>query len=110
PLRTPKTSQPFAIPVRTTARMAAFMPGASPPLVRTAIFRVDIGDIPYTTAEAPRIALPWPGAREVLQSHARQTGHHRDQLHHPGRFQAVGRRADLSAHRQAPRGGGRAVR
>src|SRR5450631_3062248 len=37
PCRTPKTSQPLASPVRTTARMAAFMPGASPPLVSTAI-------------------------------------------------------------------------
>ena len=37
-MRTPNTSQPLAIPVRTTARMAAFIPGASPPLVKTAIF------------------------------------------------------------------------
>jgi hypothetical protein len=28
--------------VRVTARIAAFIPGASPPLVRTAIFRVAI--------------------------------------------------------------------
>src|SRR5688572_20319847 len=32
------TSQPLASAPRVTARTAAFMPGASPPLVRTAIF------------------------------------------------------------------------
>ena len=35
---TPYTSYPLEIPVRTTARIAAFIPGASPPLVNTAIF------------------------------------------------------------------------
>src|ERR1044071_6188765 len=34
----PNTSQPRARAPRVTARTAAFMPGASPPLVRTAIF------------------------------------------------------------------------
>src|SRR6185436_837341 len=34
----PYTSQPRASAPRVTARTAAFMPGASPPLVRTAIF------------------------------------------------------------------------
>src|SRR5262245_20285399 len=38
PFRTPNTSQPCARAPRVTARTAAFMPGASPPLVRTAIF------------------------------------------------------------------------
>src|SRR5262249_35952397 len=38
PLRTPNTSQPLASAPRVTARTAAFIPGASPPLVRTAIF------------------------------------------------------------------------
>src|ERR687895_1550265 len=38
PLRTPNTSQPWASAPRVTARTAAFMPGASPPLVKTAIF------------------------------------------------------------------------
>src|SRR6185436_920822 len=37
PLLTPKTSQPRASAPRVTARTAAFIPGASPPLVRTAI-------------------------------------------------------------------------
>jgi hypothetical protein len=32
------TSQPWEKAVRATARTAAFMPGASPPLVTTAIF------------------------------------------------------------------------
>src|ERR1035437_3682380 len=36
PWRTPETVHPCAMPARTTARIAAFMPGASPPLVRTA--------------------------------------------------------------------------
>jgi transcription elongation factor GreB len=35
--------------------MAAFIPGASPPLVRTAIFRIDIGGHPYTTTCGPPI-------------------------------------------------------
>src|SRR6266540_5866189 len=34
---TPNTCQPSASAARVTARTAAFMPGASPPLVRTAI-------------------------------------------------------------------------
>src|SRR5438874_11588751 len=38
PLRTANTSQPRASAPRVTARTAAFMPAASPPLVRTAIF------------------------------------------------------------------------
>src|ERR1051325_10537682 len=38
PLRTPNTSQPLASAPRVTARTAAFIPGASPPLVSTAIF------------------------------------------------------------------------
>src|SRR5687767_12803071 len=33
----PKASPPIASVVRTTARIAAFIPGASPPLVRTAM-------------------------------------------------------------------------
>src|SRR5581483_4912822 len=33
----PRTSAPASIPARTTARIAAFIPGASPPLVRTPI-------------------------------------------------------------------------
>ncbi len=37
PPRTPYTSHPNDRPVRVTARIAAFIPGASPPLVRTAI-------------------------------------------------------------------------
>ena len=37
PCRMPWTSQSLATPVRTTDRMAAFIPGASPPLVSTAI-------------------------------------------------------------------------
>ena len=36
PCRTPMISRSRALPTRTTARSAAFMPGASPPLVRTA--------------------------------------------------------------------------
>ena len=37
PPLTPKTSSPLSRPARTTVRMAAFIPGASPPLVNTAI-------------------------------------------------------------------------
>ena len=37
PLRMPMHSMPQAAAVRTTARMAGFMPGASPPLVNTPI-------------------------------------------------------------------------
>ena len=37
PRRIPFTFNPFEIPVRTTARIAAFIPGASPPLVKTPI-------------------------------------------------------------------------
>ena len=37
PCRTPKTSAPWKRARRVTARIAAFMPGASPPLVRSAI-------------------------------------------------------------------------
>lgn len=37
PVVTPKIVQFLSRPVRTTARMAAFIPGASPPLVNTAI-------------------------------------------------------------------------
>src|SRR5262249_136748 len=37
PLRTPQTSQPRTSPLRTTAQIAAFIPKASPPLVKTAI-------------------------------------------------------------------------
>jgi hypothetical protein len=33
--------------------MAAFIPGASPPLVKTAIFRWAIRGIPYTTGLSP---------------------------------------------------------
>src|SRR4051812_3934682 len=33
----PRTSAPAARPIRVAARIAAFMPGASPPLVRIAI-------------------------------------------------------------------------
>ena len=40
PLRMPMHSMPLAIAVRTTARTAAFMPGASPPLVRTPILLI----------------------------------------------------------------------
>src|ERR1039458_3654350 len=40
PCRTPQTLHPSAIPARTTARIAAFMPGASPPLVRTAMLLI----------------------------------------------------------------------
>ena len=36
---------PCRWPVRTTARMAAFIPGASPPLVKTAIFRAAMARI-----------------------------------------------------------------
>ena len=39
PCSMPTTSQPLAMAERTTARTAAFMPGASPPLVSTAILR-----------------------------------------------------------------------
>lgn len=38
----PQTVMLWESPVRTTARMAAFIPGASPPLVRTARFLIDI--------------------------------------------------------------------
>src|SRR5262245_8735690 len=38
PIWTPYISQPWNMPVRTIARTAAFIPGASPPLVNTAIF------------------------------------------------------------------------
>ena len=37
PRRMPMHSMPLPTAVRTTARTAAFMPGASPPLVRTPI-------------------------------------------------------------------------
>ena len=37
PLLIPLTLSPFEIPVRTTALIAAFIPGASPPLVSTPI-------------------------------------------------------------------------
>src|SRR5450830_2051384 len=40
PCRTPQTLHPSARPARTTARIAAFMPGASPPLVRTAMLLI----------------------------------------------------------------------
>jgi hypothetical protein len=43
-LRTPKVAQPFPRLRRTTARIAAFMPGASPPLVRTAILLLAMDD------------------------------------------------------------------
>jgi hypothetical protein len=33
----PSTSQPAAWPISVTARIAAFIPGASPPLVRIAM-------------------------------------------------------------------------
>ena len=38
PRRTPKISKPLSTPTRTTALIAAFIPGASPPLVKTPIF------------------------------------------------------------------------
>jgi hypothetical protein len=37
PLSKPKTLKPFEYAKRTMARMAAFIPGASPPLVTTPI-------------------------------------------------------------------------
>ena len=43
PRYTPYTCTPLLKAVRTTARTAAFMPGASPPLVSTASFLIDIG-------------------------------------------------------------------
>ena len=36
----PNTSSPSASAARTTPRIAAFIPGASPPLVNTAIFLI----------------------------------------------------------------------
>ena len=39
-----RSPTPLPIAIRTTARMAAFMPGASPPLVRTAMRLVAMDD------------------------------------------------------------------
>ena len=53
PRRIPATARLFASAVRTAARMQAFIPGASPPLVR----------MPIRFMAHPRLrALPRPGA------------------------------------------------
>src|SRR5256885_5972156 len=58
PCRTPITSSRCVAPTRTTARRAAFMPGASPPLVSTAIrFMPPALHVP-TLKSGPFEALP----------------------------------------------------
>src|SRR3954466_8067415 len=72
PLRRAKPPQPRARPPRVTARTAAFMPGASPPLVRTAIFfKPDILMIDVENAEAAaRGRARLPELRPVGERHA----------------------------------------
>src|SRR5687767_11422859 len=48
----PNISQPLSSPQRTTARIAAFMPGASPPLVRSATFLRAATALVYTFLRA----------------------------------------------------------
>src|SRR5450759_4395383 len=65
PWRTPKTLQPCANAARTTARIAAFMPGASPPLVRTAMLLILSPFIPRSGGGGERpFCLP-PRRHEV---------------------------------------------
>ncbi len=114
----------------------AFIPGASPPLVKTAIFLEAHRGKPYTTGSRLRFPARDATARflRTLSSSSRlraarprggftlragpsyaapvvikkKAGAHRDQLHHAGGLQAPRGRADLPAQQEAPRGGGRA--
>src|SRR5690242_15420202 len=61
----PNTSQPRASAPRVTARTAAFMPGASPPLVRTAIFFKLVILIVDDPEEDPRRSENLPGLPAV---------------------------------------------
>src|SRR5512143_3015057 len=82
PRRMPTTSQPLSIPVRTTARMAPFIPGASPPLVRTAIRFMVLRLVSSSCPQERRQDSPQVvGAHKVDPLHAQRPGHRHMSFH-----------------------------
>ena len=67
PRRMPRQEMPYAAVVRTTARTTAFMPGASPPLVRTPILLICFAMMCFLRSCLLCRALSHTAAQKVFQ-------------------------------------------
>src|SRR5664280_280596 len=104
PWRTPKTLQPCAIPARTTARIAAFMPGASPPLVRTAMLLILPPFLPRSGGGGERpFCLP-PRHHEIRHDTRAEDGETRCLEPFLGREEHEGREDGLEVQEREHRG------